>query len=257
MERLLMDDEKIQKLAGKEKVPIGTIEKDYAVTSILSLIAQLSKLDKMVFKGGTAIKKIHFNDFRFSEDIDFTCSEDVSEDISILLDGKKDELDFDVTEIKKETTVGNSKKFIVKYKGFNNYPNNVRIDLSLRERVQNKASNLKVLHNYEELPSFSIPSMTKEEIMAEKVRAIIYSGAPRHLYDLNYLFGKQISLDPQLVQTKISLYNVKFSLEKFKESVLAMEKEWMQDLKPLLHQEPPSFKDVSTEVLKNVSEVMK
>ena len=34
-----MDDEMMQKLAAKEKVSIGTIEKDYAVTSILSLIS--------------------------------------------------------------------------------------------------------------------------------------------------------------------------------------------------------------------------
>ena len=93
--------------------------------------------------------------------------------------------------------------------------------------------------------------------MSEKVRAIIYSGAPRHLYDLNYLFGKRISLNPNLVRTKISLYNADFSLDKFKESVLTMEKGWVQDLRPLLPQDPPPFKDVSTEVLKKVSEVMK
>ena len=252
-----MNDKKIRVLASKENVPIGTIEKDYAVTSVLSLIAQLSKLYKMVFKGGTAIKKVHFNDFRFSEDLDFTCSEDVSEDILILLDAKKHELDFSVTDIKKETTVGNSKKFIIKYNGFNNYPNNIRIDLSLRDRVQNGASNLKVLHSYAELPSFSVPSMAIEEIMAEKVRAVIYSGAPRHLYDLNYLFGKRILLDPQLVQTKISLYGDKFSLEKFNESMLEMKKDWVQDLKTLLPQDPPSFDSVSAEVLKRISEVMK
>ena len=252
-----MNDEKIRVLASKENVPIGTIEKDYAVTSVLSLIAQLSKLDKMVFKGGTAIKKVHFNDFRFSEDLDFTCSEDISEDILALLDAKKYELDFSVTDIKKETTVGNSKKFVIKYNGFNNYPNNVRIDLSLRESVQNKTRDLKVLHSYAELPSFSVPSMAIEEIMAEKVRAVIYSGAPRHLYDLNYLFGKRISLNPQLVQTKISLYGDKFSLEKFNESMLEMKKEWVQDLKPLLAQAPPSFDSVSTEVSKRVSEIMK
>ena len=55
-----MDDEMIQKLAAKEKVPIGTIEKDYAVTSILSVISQFPKIDKMIFKGGTALKKLHF-----------------------------------------------------------------------------------------------------------------------------------------------------------------------------------------------------
>lgn len=151
-----MDDEMIIKLAGKEKVPIGTIEKDYAVTSILFLISQFPKIDKMIFKGGTALKKVHFNDFRFSEDIDFTCMEDVSEELFSLLHNNKDTLDFTVTEIKKETTRGNSKKFTIKYNGFKNYPNNVRVDLSLREKVQNEPSNLKVLHNYSTIPTFSI-----------------------------------------------------------------------------------------------------
>jgi hypothetical protein len=43
-----MDDKMIIKLAAKEKVPIGTIEKDYAITGILFLISQYPKIDKMV-----------------------------------------------------------------------------------------------------------------------------------------------------------------------------------------------------------------
>lgn len=251
-----MDDEMIIKLAAKEKVPIGTIEKDYTVTSILFLISQFPKIDKMVFKGGTALKKVHFSDFRFSEDIDFTCLEDVSEELYSLLDSKKDSLDFTVTDIKKEITVGNSKKFTVKYNGFKNYPNNVRVDLSLREKVQNESSSLAVLHNYSKIPPFSIPSMTVEEIMAEKVRAVIYSGAPRHLYDLNYLFAKQISLNPELVRTKINLYSEDFSIEKLRKSIEEMEKDWVKDLNPLLPQDPPPFNEVSDNVLQKISEVM-
>jgi len=251
-----MDDEMIRRLAAKEKVPIGTIEKDYAVTSILSLISQFPKIYKMVFKGGTALKKVHFNDFRFSEDIDFTCLEDVSEELYSLLDSKKGSLDFTVTDIKKETTIGNSKKFTVKYNGFNNYPNNVRVDLSLREKVQNESSSLEVLHNYSKIPTFIIPSMTVEEIMAEKVRAVIYSGAPRHLHDLNYLFAKRISLNPELVRTKISLYGEDFSIEKFRKSIEEMEKEWIKDLSRLLPQDPPPFNKVSSNVLQKISEIM-
>lgn len=251
-----MDDETIRKLAAKEKIPIGTLEKDYAVTSVLSLISQFQKINKMVFKGGTALKKVYFNDFRFSEDIDFTCLEDVSEELYSLLDSKKSSLDFTVSDIKKETTMGNSKKFTVKYRGFNNYPNNVRVDLSLREKVQNEVSNLEVLHNYSEIPTFSIPSMTVEEIMAEKVRAVIYSGAPRHLHDLNYLFAKRILLNPVLVRTKISLYGEDFSIEKFRESIAAMEKEWVKDLSPLLPQDPLPFIEVSTNISQKISEIM-
>lgn len=211
----------------------------------------------MVFKGGTALKKVYFNDFRFSEDVDFTCLEDVSEELYSLLDNKKSSLDFTVTSIKKEITVGNSKKFTVKYNGFNDHPNNVRIDLSLREKVQNEPRNLRVLHNYNAIPTFSIPSMTMEEIMTEKVRAVIYSGAPRHLYDLNYLLCKQISLDPDLVKTKISIYGEDFSIEKFSKSIEEMKKDWIEDLGPLLPQDPPPFNKVSVNVLQKIYEIIK
>jgi uncharacterized protein len=257
MEGALMDDEKLRKYAKKENVPIGTIEKDYTITNILSLISQFSKLDKMVFKGGTALKKIHFADFRFSEDIDFTCSEDVSTELGTLLKDGMHDMDVNVTEIiQEETTVEASRQFTMKYKGYNKYPNSVKIDLSLRESVQNGASNLDILHNYDELPKFKIPTMTLEEIMAEKVRAIIYSPAPRHLHDLDFLFGKRIHLKPDLVRKKISLYGDEFSLDRFNKSIARMETRWKRDLERLLPKEPPQFSEISTNVLQKISEIM-
>lgn len=52
-----MDDRSIRRLARECGVPFGTVEKDYALTSLLSRIARFPKLGSMVFKGGTAIKK--------------------------------------------------------------------------------------------------------------------------------------------------------------------------------------------------------
>ena len=117
-----MDDEMIQKRARNEGVPIGTIEKDYAVTGILFLISQFPKIDRMVFKGGTTLKKAYFDDFGFSEDIDFTCLEGVSEDLHSLLESKKDQLDFAVRGITKRAGAGASRKMTVRYSGFRNHP---------------------------------------------------------------------------------------------------------------------------------------
>ena len=75
-----MDEKLLRKLAGKYQMPLGTLEKDYALTNLLSVIVNFPKLDKIVFKGGTALKKIYFENFRFSEDLDFVCFEDVSDD---------------------------------------------------------------------------------------------------------------------------------------------------------------------------------
>lgn len=52
------------------------IEKDYILSWILFGISQHELLSKaVVFKGGTVLKKIYFEDYRFSEDLDFTLLE--------------------------------------------------------------------------------------------------------------------------------------------------------------------------------------
>ncbi len=63
----------IQQKARTVGVRDQQIEKDYILSWILKGIAQHEPLSKcIVFKGGTVLKKIYFEDYRFSEDLDFT-----------------------------------------------------------------------------------------------------------------------------------------------------------------------------------------
>lgn len=94
-----MDEKSFRNLANKYHVSLGTLEKDYALTNLLSIITNFSKLDKMVFKGGTAIKKIYFENFRFSEDLDFVCFEDVSGDFMDFVREHMNDPDVEFTEI--------------------------------------------------------------------------------------------------------------------------------------------------------------
>lgn len=49
------------------------IEKDYVLSWVLAGISMTPKLKEgLVFKGGTALKKMYFGDYRFSEDVDFS-----------------------------------------------------------------------------------------------------------------------------------------------------------------------------------------
>ena len=64
---------KIQSECEIKKVAQYVIEKDYALSYILVGIAKQSELaQSLIFKGGTALKKIYFGDYRFSEDLDFS-----------------------------------------------------------------------------------------------------------------------------------------------------------------------------------------
>lgn len=58
--------------AVEQNRPVAIVEKDYYVTMILKLLAQVEP--RCVFKGGTSLSKCHHVIDRFSEDIDITFS---------------------------------------------------------------------------------------------------------------------------------------------------------------------------------------
>ena len=55
-----------------------TLERDYVLSWVLAGISQVGRLkDTVIFKGGTALKKCYFGQYRFSEDLDFSGINDV------------------------------------------------------------------------------------------------------------------------------------------------------------------------------------
>ena len=68
----MIHSSEISKLAHKFGLGDRTIEKDYILTWVLHAISNSPLNDQMVFKGGTAIKKMYIPEYRFSEDLDFT-----------------------------------------------------------------------------------------------------------------------------------------------------------------------------------------
>lgn len=63
----------IQQQAREVGVRDTQMEKDYILFWILQGIAHHEHLrTALVFKGGTVLKKFYFEDYRFSEDLDFT-----------------------------------------------------------------------------------------------------------------------------------------------------------------------------------------
>ena len=72
----MIDYFQIQRLASQKKVPEGIIEKDYFIELMLFYLSNDEYFsEKVVFRGGTALKKIYFPDYRYSEDLDFVIEE--------------------------------------------------------------------------------------------------------------------------------------------------------------------------------------
>jgi len=68
----MIDFFQVQRLSLKNNVSPEMIEKDYFIELILFYFSQDTSLyANIVFRGGTALKKIYFPEYRFSEDLDF------------------------------------------------------------------------------------------------------------------------------------------------------------------------------------------
>ncbi len=63
---------RLYKEHGGRRIPEAVLERDFFLAWLLIGLSQSKFKDMLIFKGGTALKRRHFGDYRFSEDLDFT-----------------------------------------------------------------------------------------------------------------------------------------------------------------------------------------
>ena len=81
----MISKEEILERARVLSLAPSVVEKDYVLGWLLDGIGKHAELgNRWVFKGGTCLKKIHFETYRFSEDLDFTLLDASHVDSSFL-----------------------------------------------------------------------------------------------------------------------------------------------------------------------------
>ena len=245
----------LKKIAVREGVPQAMVEKDIALSAALNALAGSRLAKHAVFKGGTAIKKVYFNDARLSEDLDFTVTGlDRSGCLQLLrkaLEGKTiDGIRFEKLEEKK-TRAG--LKAAVKYAGPLAYAQRIRFDFNFRENLAEKPRARKVIDSYGLGPA-ELLVLSTNEIFAEKLHALGSRSAPRDLYDAWFLFRKGIRIDKRVLDKKFAYYNEKFDVQKAIENARKSKDNWTRDLRHLLRK-LPDFQLVEREVEKKLQEI--
>lgn len=223
-------------------VPPDTIEKDYVICWLLACLAKCPLAKELVFYGGTAIKRVYFEDHRFSEDIDFTSSakftrDEIFKSLSSSFDLAKEKVnlnfEIDPTRIIAE---GNRMQVFVRYSGLDEIvgtPKEVRVDLATEMESFGEVKPGKLLQTYSDLKGSSIrlPVFTLNTILAAKLGLLMSASRkePRDLYDVWFLLSRldRIGFNP----AKVSRY---FKEKYGFQPMLSM-------LKPHLHS--PLFKE--------------
>ncbi len=252
MDGILMNENELKQTAGKQKIPLGTIEKDYALTIILSRLGEQDFSKELGFKGGTAIKKAYFPEARFSEDLDFTCikksaPKKLEEFLKKEISNKKIEcIQFKETTMASENK--NSSKIKLGYLDIAQHPQSINFDLSQREKILFPCQEKQITNPYDQ-PKTKILTMNLTEIMAEKTRALITRSQPRDLYDIWFLSKKGTKINYSLIEQKLVYYNEKFSFEKIEQKIKEIEQKWTRDLDRLIRP-IPEYKKIAAETIK-------
>ncbi len=187
---------------GGRRIPESVLERDYCLSWFLAGLSQSPLRDRLFFKGGTALKKCYFPDYRFSEDLDFTLEEDVPFEII------RKELDVAFEKAYQDSGVllryarsdrqphANRHTFYLNYEGsLGSLPSSkeVKTDITIKEKVVFPIEERPVLRaytEYEDVPGNAIIKVySLKEIAAEKVIAVCdrARNEPRDLFDLWYL----------------------------------------------------------------------
>lgn len=195
----------IQKKANQVGVRDQQIEKDYILSWILWGVANHEQLSKiLVFKGGTVLKKVYFEDYRFSEDLDFTLleneisNEQIFEWFNDIFDLIKEEANIPLKKIDDDEDEENKLKeekedglnFYIGYVGpLGGFGNNkkVKVDISKSEKLEFEPVVKNAIVDYSDLEEYTLLCYPLEELLVEKLRCTMQRMQPRDYYDIWYL----------------------------------------------------------------------
>lgn len=184
-------------------------EREVVLTYTLQLLSISGLLNRLVFKGGTCIRKIHLGlSGRFSMDLDFTAlirkkPDDFVLDMMEAFNREFYGISFGLEEEWRITQKGRSFTVTPEYSHAWNVNGAFDIQVSLRELpilpVQSAPQIEQQYHRYLEFRPDSIPCLDVHEVIAEKIRAAYQRARVRDIFDL-FLFTRR-PFDRDLVRT--------------------------------------------------------
>jgi predicted nucleotidyltransferase component of viral defense system len=187
--------------AGGRRIPEAVLERDYCLAWFLVGLSRAPLRDLLAFKGGTALKRCYFGEYRFSEDLDFTLTADAP------FEKIRSELDPVFEEVRRTSGIAfrferqdrdshaNSHTFYLGYEGPlpARAAAQVKVDVTIKERVVRPLAEPPVVRGYDEYEDLpdgaTVRAYSLEEIAAEKIVALgdRARNEPRDLYDIWYL----------------------------------------------------------------------
>ena len=252
----MIEQKEINKIATKNRVSDRQIEKDYVLSWLLFAISKNEILyNSLIFKGGTVLKKAYFENYRFSEDLDFTLidenvsNEQMMQEFNNLFDFIKEETNIDIQiDPKKWTThESGSPQFYIDYVASlqgSMGSRDLKIDITRGEILETEIEIKTIFRIYSDLEEeFQLQCYSLAEVLIEKMTALMGRTEPRDLYDFWYLTKiERFDVSKYLFEFQNKALHKKQEPKKFTEKVLSKEnvfkRDWEKKLISQIHNLP-------------------
>lgn len=182
----------LKETAKKSQTTIVNVIREYAQLVFLSTFYKLSGSEKILFKGGTALRLLHKSP-RYSEDLDFSASEikrcTTYENLlqEVLVHFEKEGFSVQITESK--PTSGGCLAMVELQTEEISF--SLQTDVSLRK--EQKLQGELILIENDLHPPFSVHALVPELIVSEKISALIHRQKGRDFYDLYFLIRAHLA----------------------------------------------------------------
>lgn len=200
----MISNDALREFAHKYQTTELNVRREYIQHLFLSYFYQQPQADKIYFKGGTALRLL-YDSPRFSEDLDFSSS---LTNIHPIEQAVLETL----TEIERENIhpdLNESKRTSGGYLAIMTFQLQadtvlLQLDVSLREG-RKKGEPITVASSY--LPAFTVIALAREQLVEEKINALLTRQKARDFYDLyfilraNLLPAKERRILPQALKT--------------------------------------------------------
>lgn len=178
-------------IAEKDDVDVTTVERDYVLTHFIQRLSNLDEAELLTFKGGTALRLVHFPHYRYSADIDLNNNDParLSEDVVSELLAEAASLTQNEVGISIILEEGR-----LSYTGPRNQakPENVKLDIASDEITTSDPIQQPLVIRYDDQSeTLSLPTYSLEESAAEKLRCVLQRLQCRDLFDIHRLLVEE------------------------------------------------------------------
>ncbi|MFH1308632.1 MAG: nucleotidyl transferase AbiEii/AbiGii toxin family protein [Patescibacteria group bacterium] len=188
----------IVKTASEKGVSVETIEKDYFIELFLFYFSKHKNIKDLIFRGGTALKKMYFPDYRFSEDLDFLTKERLDKfSIDKIIEKINHDFPFEVS-LNKKIMKDSRLQIFINYNISSKITavKNLKIDI-LKDNYIPSFKTRDIKFSYEDFKNLKakIQVYNLESVVADKISRIFdVVNEPRDIYDIYYLFNLKLDL---------------------------------------------------------------